>query len=313
MQELYKQLKTFGHVKLNEPLAKHTTFKIGGAADFFIEINDNEKLVALLNFVSGVGVDYFILGGGSNMLFSDDGFKGVVIKVKTIDYRLLTTDTIVADAGVLLSQIVSFAAKNSLSGLEWGVGIPGTVGGAVRGNAGAMGQETANCLEKVEMWQNGEIMEMTKEELKFSYRSSCIKSSGGVILKAFFKLVPAEKQTIMIAMTGYLKQRTGRYPAFPSAGSFFQNIDINKWPGDLKALPEIFVERKKVPVGWVVEQLNLKGFAVGGAKISDEHGNFVINYNHATQADILTLIETLKEKVYNKFGVELIPEVEIIN
>jgi len=311
MQELYKQLKEFGHVKINESLAKHTTFKIGGPADFFIEINDNDKLVELLNFVNGAGIEYFILGGGSNMLFSDSGFKGVVIKVKTTKLKT-ENETIIAEAGVLLSQVVTEASKNSLSGLEWGVGIPGTVGGAVRGNAGAMGRESANCLEKVEIWQDGEVIEMTKEELKFSYRASCIKSSGGVILKAYFKLVPEEKQKIMTAMTGYLKQRTGRYPAYPSAGSFFQNIDINKWPGDLKVLPEIFVERKKVPVGWVVEQLNMKGFAVGGAKISDEHGNFVINYNHATQADVLTLVETLKEKVYNKFGVELIPEVEIM-
>ncbi|KKQ28203.1 MAG: UDP-N-acetylenolpyruvoylglucosamine reductase [Candidatus Magasanikbacteria bacterium GW2011_GWC2_37_14] len=312
MQELYKQLKEFGHVKINESLAKHTTFKIGGPADFFIEIIDNQKLIELLNFVNGAGIDYFILGGGSNMLFNDQGFKGVVIKVRT--RKLITENNIImAEAGVLLSKIVVEASKNSLSGLEWGVGIPGTVGGAVRGNAGAMGREAANCLEKIEMWQDGEVIEMTKEELKFSYRDSCIKNKGGVILKAYFKLVPAEKQTIMTAMTGYLKQRSGRYPAYPSAGSFFQNIDIAKWPGDLKALPEIFVERKKVPIGWLVEQLDMKGFAVGGAKISDEHGNFIINYKNATQTDILTLIETLKEKVYNKFGVELIPEVEIIN
>lgn len=312
MQEYYQKLKEFGHVRLNELLSKHTTFKIGGPADFFIEIDSNEKLIELLNFLTGEGIAYFVLGGGSNMLFSDEGFKGVVIKIKGGVCKV-DNDVIVADAGVLLSSVVVEASKNSLSGMEWASGIPGTIGGAVRGNAGAMGRETASAIEKVEVWQDGEIIELENKDCGFFYRGSKFKINGGIILRAYFKLVPAEKQKIVETMTGYLKQRTGRYPNFPSAGSFFQNLNIADWPGKVSDLPELFRERGKIPVGWLVEQVEMKGYTVGGAKVSDEHGNFIINYNKATQADVLSVVEAVKEKVYNKFGIELRPEVEIIN
>ncbi len=313
MQEIYQQLKQFGHVRLNEPLAKHTTFKIGGPADFFVEISKTDELVDLLNFLSGEGVEYYVLGGGSNMLFNDEGFRGVVIKLRTKNLELRTNNTIVVDTGVLLSLVVVEALKNGLSGLEWAVGIPGTVGGAVRGNAGAMGKETANVIEKIELWKDGEVTELKKEECNFSYRESVFKSSGGVILQAHFKLVPGDKQEILTAMQGYLKQRSGRYPTEPNAGSFFKNIDIQKWSGNVEELPPLFVERKKVPIGWLVEQVNMKGYAVGGAKIANEHGNFIVNTGKATQQDILTIVEELKNKIYNKFGVEIEPEVEILN
>ncbi len=321
MQEYYQQLKEFGHVRLNEPLSKHTTFKIGGPADFFIEVNEVAKLTKLLNFLNSEGISWFVLGGGSNILFKDENFEGVVIKIKTTDHRLTlglssdrkqTMDTIIADSGVLLSQIVNLAVQNNLSGMEWGVGIPGTVGGAVRGNAGAMGYDTSRVVEKVEVWRDGEVLILNNNECGFFYRGSDFKKNGGVILRAWFKLVPGEKQSIVNEVGRFLQQRQGRYPTFPSAGSFFQNIDIDKWPGDTKNLPEIFVERKKIPVGWLVEQCNLKGYTVGGAKVSDEHGNFVVNFKEATQAEILAVVETVQEKVYNKFGVELKPEVEII-
>lgn len=313
MQELYKKLKEFGHTRLNESLSKHTTFKIGGPADFFIEVDNNKKLIELLNFLSGEGLEYFILGGGSNMLFSDEGFRGVVIRVKSLALELQSPDIIVAEAGVLLSQVVSLSLQNNLSGMEWGVGIPGTVGGAVRGNAGAMGKDVAQTLQKVEVWQDGEIKELTKEECTFSYRGSIFKHRGGTILRAYFKLNLGDKKQIMEATQVYLKQRNGRYPTAPNAGSFFKNIDVKDWPGNIEELPELFRQRGKVPVGWLVEQVDMKGYSVGGAKISDEHGNFIVNINNATQDDILTIVERLKEKIYNTFKVNLEPEVEIIS
>ena len=314
MNEIYNKLKTFGKVKLNELMAKHTTFKIGGPVDFFVIVDDTDKLAKLLTFVNEQGLSYFILGGGSNLLWQDERFEGVVIKVQSSEFRVQDDNIIVTDASVLLSQIVSLAIQNNLTGLEWGVGVPGTVGGAVRGNAGAMGSEIAGCLQKVEVWKDGEVVEFSPEECEFVYRGSFFKKNSDiVILRTYFKLEVGDKAEIMKAMQGYLAQRTGRYPIKPNAGSFFKNLEIDKWTGNTKDLPSIFIERKKVPVGWLVEQCNLKGYAVGGAKVSDEHGNFIINTGDATQSDVLAVIEKVKEEVYNKYGIELEEEVQIIN
>ncbi|HBU06845.1 MAG TPA: hypothetical protein DEB09_02070 [Candidatus Magasanikbacteria bacterium] len=316
MENIYKQLKTFGHVRLNEPMAKHTTFKIGGSVDFFVVVEDVDKLAELLTFVNENGLNYFMLGGGSNILWQDDRYEGVVIRLKTEDLRLKTENLIEVDAGVPLSRVVSLAAQNNLTGFEWAIGIPGTIGGAVRGNAGAMGFDISadRCLSKVHVWQNGEVVEYDKKDCNFVYRGSMFKDNPSiVVLRAYFKLETGDKVQIMKAMQGYLAQRTGRYPNFPSAGSFFQNVPLSQWKKDLKDLPELFIERKKIPVGWLVEQLGLKGLTVGGAKVSDEHGNFIINFDNALQSDVLTLVELVKEKVYNKFGIELESEVEIIH
>lgn len=310
--EYYKELKKYGRIHLKEVLAKHTTFKIGGEANFFIEIDEEEKLIALLNFLRAENIKYFVLGGGSNILFSDQVFEGVIINIKT--KKILVENNIIeVQSGLPLAQVVNLALEKKLSGMEWGVGIPGTVGGAVRGNAGAMGRETSNCIYKVRVWRDGEIFELNNQECQFGYRESIFKSNQDIILAAFFQLTPGEEQSIKEMMQKYLQQRTGRYPSFPSAGSFFKNIEVSKWSGKKEDLPALFWERGKIPVGWLVEQVGMKGYTVGGAKVSDEHGNFIINFASGTQADILSVVEAVREKVYNKFGIELEPEVEIIS
>jgi UDP-N-acetylmuramate dehydrogenase len=314
MTEIYKQLKEFGKVKLNESMAKHTTFKIGGPVDFFITVDDANKHGELLKYLQGQGLDYYILGGGSNLLWQDERYEGVVIKI--IGGKIeVDSNVMIADVGVSWAVLVNTATQNDLSGLEWGVGIPGMVGGAVRGNAGAMGSDVSKVLDKVLVWKDGEVVEIPNQELDFSYRSSIIKKQKDiVVLKAFFKLQKGNKAEILKQMQEYLKKRTsGRFPTAPSPGSFFKNLEIEKWQGKLEDLPDIFVERKKIPVGWLIENCGLKGYTVGGAKISDEHGNFIINIGNASQADVLSIIEKVKEKVYNKFGIELEEEVQIIN
>lgn len=313
MEQIYKQLKEFGRVRLNEPLAKHTTFKIGGSADFFIEVKDNDKLIKLLSFLSSEGIEYFILGGGSNILFSDERFEGAVVKLQNADCRLQNNDIVVASAGTLLSQVVDLVAKNNLSGIEWGIGIPGTIGGAVRGNAGAFGKNTSDSIEKVEICRDGEVLELSNKECGFNYRESDFKHNKDVVLRAWFKLVAGDKKAIAKAMQEYLKLRTGRYPTYPNAGSFFKNVKLEKWSNNISDLPEVFRERGSIPAGWLVEQSGMKGFAIGGAKVSDEHGNFIVNFNKAAQSDVLQVVEAVKEKVYNKFEVELEPEVEIVS
>lgn len=314
MDELYTKLKEFGDVKLNESLAKHVTFKIGGPAKFFVIVNKTDKLVGLLNYLKGEDIEYFIVAGGSNLLMNDDGFDGLVIKIATNQPPVMIPrdggfDAEI-EAGVMLSAVVNLAAKNSLASMSWAIGIPGTFGGAIRGNAGAMGREIVNVLNWVEVWRDGEVIRLKPEECGFSYRNSNFKHSKDVILRGSIHLEPGNKQEIMEKMQANLKQR--KHTPYPSAGSFFKNLKMHKWPGDTAQLPELFLQRGTVPVGWMTESLGLRGLAVGGAKIAEEHGNYIINFDKATQADVLALVEEIKSRVYNKFGVELEPEVQIV-
>ncbi|OGH72056.1 MAG: UDP-N-acetylenolpyruvoylglucosamine reductase [Candidatus Magasanikbacteria bacterium RIFCSPLOWO2_01_FULL_43_20b] len=311
MDAIYQQLKQFGKVKPNEPLAKHTTFKIGGQARFLVIVEDREQTIGLLNFLSAEGINYFILGGGSNLLFSDDNFDGVIIKVTS--YKLQVTKNVVeADAGVPLAKILNITMEHGLSGMEWSAGVPGTIGGAARGNAGAFGSDIASNVDRVEVWRNGEVIILSKEECNFGYRSSGLKKDGAVILSVWFKFPVGNKQEIMAKVQKNLQARQGKFPPFPSAGCFFKNIKLDKWPGKKEDLPPIFLERGTVPAGWLVEQAGIGGLTVGGAKVDASHCNFVVNVDKATQSDVLKLVEIVKEKVYNKFGVELEQEVEVV-
>lgn len=314
MDEIYHKLKEFGDVKINESLAKHTTFKIGGPGRLFINVTKTDKLISLFNYLSAEGLDYFVVAGGSNLLMSDEGFDGVVVKISTNAAPKITPSgngvIIEAEAGVKLSAVVNLASQNSLTGIDWGIGIPGTFGGAIRGNAGAMGKEIKNILTWVEVWRDGEVVRLKPEECGFSYRNSDFKHNKDIILRGEIYLEPGNKAEIMERMQGYLKQR--KHTPFPSAGSFFKNIKLHQWKQDTKDLPELFLKRGTVPVGWLTEQLGIRGLAVGGAKISDEHGNYLINFDHATQADVLGLVEQIKQKVYDRYGVELEPEVQIV-
>ncbi len=312
MDELYKELENFGDVKTNVSFKKMTTFAVGEMAQHLVTVTDTEKLVGLLNFLKEKGVDFFILGGGSNLLMPDRDIEGVTIRIQTKKVEMADDTTIMSDAGVGFGTLINLSLAHSLEGLEWGVGVPGTVGGAVRGNAGAMGKNIATCLEKVQVWRDGEVIELQNSECGFDYRESHFKFNGDIVLRAWFKLKPGDKKEIMLRATTYMKQRSGRYPHTPSAGSFFKNIQIAKWPGNKEELPELFRERGMIPVGWVMEQLDLKGLTIGGAKVSDEHGNFVINFNNAKQEDILKIVEIMKEKAYNKFKLNIEPEVEIV-
>ncbi|MDD4477159.1 MAG: UDP-N-acetylmuramate dehydrogenase [Patescibacteria group bacterium] len=310
MDELYKKLKEYGRVRVNEPMARHTNFKIGGPAAFFVEAKETEKIVGLLNFLRGEGQEFFVLGGGTNVLFSDFGYEGTVVKIQNEKYKV-SDEKIEADAGVLLRTIVETAAENELTGMEWAAGIPGSVGGAARGNAGAMGFDIAGCVEKVEVWRDGEVLNLRREDCEFGYRDSGFKHGGGVILRVVFKFRRGDKKEILKTIHSYLEKRA-KLPPEPSAGSFFKNIKLENWRGDKSELSPVFIERKMIPAGWLCENAGLKGMRAGGAAFSEKHGNFIINLGKATSEDVMKIVETAKERVYNKFGVELEPEVEII-
>jgi len=311
MNELYKELKKYGSVKPNVSLSKLSTFKIGGQAEFVVEVKENDDLVGLLKFLNEQGVEFFVLGGGSNLLLPDEGLKRVIIKVATSGVKIDGT-TIEVEAGVPLARIVNLAAKNGLSGLEWAAGIPGTIGGAIRGNAGAMGKSMADCIQKVFVWIDWQVRELNKKDCGLNYRDSVFKhNKNSVVLKAVLQLVPGEKSQILAKITGHLVQRS-KMPKLPSAGSFFKNIRLEKWPGDVDTLPELFRSRGSVPAGWLIENCGLKGFRIGDAGVSLEHGNFLVNFGSATQNDMLAVVEEVQKKVYDKYGVSLEPEVEIV-
>lgn len=325
MNVLYKELQKFGKVKINEPLAKHTTFKIGGPADFLVIIDSVEQLPTLFRYLDSEGVPYVVFGGGSNMLVSDAGFRGVVIKIMAKVARV-EGDIIIADAGCLTVALAQLSIKEGLTGFEWGVGVPGTIGGAVRGNAGAMGGETKTAVEKIELYRDGEIIELSSKECEFGYRTSGIKEHGGVILRVYLKLSKTEDKTGMKKALEHLQYRNKTQPqGYASTGCIFKNVDIHTGEQGAKNRAQLlaqfdeqnekiqqFLRVGKISAGWLVEQAGLKGREVGKARVSETHGNFVMNMGGATATEVLKLIEEIKTAVYNKVKIPLEEEIQII-
>ncbi len=316
MDNVYKQLKLYGKVKPNVLLSKFSNFNIGGPADFLIEVTETEKAIALLNYLSGEGIEYLILGGGSNVLFPDDGIRGVVIRIKNEELRM-KNNVIEVDAGVQLSELVRASIEHKLAGLEWAAGIPGAVGGAIRGNAGAhyvfTGGEIKDSITSVRMWRDGEALELTALECEFGYRDSIFKHKTDVVLSGKFALAPGDAKKSLEMTQKIIAERKGKQSSQPSAGSFFKNVPLTKWKQDQSRLPARFLSYKKIAAGWLVEQAGLKGFRVGGAMISEEHGNFIINAGGATQADVLAVVDEVKQRVYTTYEIELEEEVQIIH
>jgi len=311
MDTLVKELKKYGQVKSAQLLSRHTTMKIGGPAKYFVIINQTDKLIDLLNFLSGEGIDYQILGGGSNILFSDDGFAGVIIKIETSKLSAIGEE-IIAEASAPLSAVVQLASQNSLSGMEWASGIPGTIGGAVRGNAGAYGEDISQSIKEVEVWRDGQVITLLRGDCGFDYRSSVFKGNCDVILQVKIVLKKGDPAQIAKKINDLFFERQNKLPFQPSSGSFFKNIKIGDWQGDKSELPDLFVERGMIPAGWLIEQCGLKGFSFGEAGISEKHGNFIVNYGKASLSDILFIVDKVVSEVYNKYGITLEPEVEII-
>lgn len=297
-------------VVADEPLARHTTFHIGGPADLYAAVNDTVQLERLAESAATHDVPTTILGGGSNILVSDAGICGLVIGNQTRQFSLQNADgrpgnlapqvdrcVLRADSGVLLAGLARWAIKNGWSGLEWAVSVPGTVGGAVVGNAGAHGGAIADSLAWVIVFYPGQgRQQLAKDALAFAYRSSVIKrqiAAGGaapVVLTAGFELVRGDVKEMTARADGYLAKRRLSQPVEPSAGSIFRNP-----PGDY--------------AGRLIEAAGLKGHRIGGAQISPRHANFIINVEHARAADVLALIELMHTRVFEQFGIRLLPEI----
>jgi len=328
MDDIYKKLKEFGKVKINEPLSKHTTNKIGGIADFFIFVDSAEHLAELMIFLRGEGVEYILIGGGSNVLFSDERFEGVVISTVNARQIKIEGNKIIVDSGCSTAETAQFSIKNNLTGFEWGIGIPGTIGGALVGNAGAMGREMKDSVEKVEVMKDGEVLELSNEECGFGYRDSVFKHDNYIILRAHLVLEKSEDKDLAKKAMESIAYRNQTQPKEHSSGCIFKNIIMDEnirehlsrfYIGTKHTnyeklnIPQEFLEKGIIPAGWLVEQVGMKGEQVGQAKVSEKHGNFIVNLGGATEKDIIALVEKIKEKVYDKFGIELEEEVRLIN
>ena len=283
-------------VLVDEPMKRHTTFRIGGPADFFLLPSTVDEVRGILEICREEELPYFILGNGSNLLVSDKGYRGVIIQLyRNFSNISVEGNEICASSGALLSQIAAAARNASLTGFEFAGGIPGTLGGAVFMNAGAYGGELKDVLkEAVVMTEQGEILTIPVEKLDMGYRTSRIKKAGYLVLEARLVLEQGDMDKIRDITKDLTEKRVSKQPLeYPSAGSTFKR-------------PEGYF------AGKLIMDAGLRGYQVGDAQVSEKHCGFVINKGNATAADVLTLIENVREKVQEQFGVTLEPEVKFL-
>lgn len=258
----------------NVSLKNYTTFKIGGAAKYFFKAENPKDVIKAVKEAKRLKIPIFVLGGGSKVLFKDNGFKGLVIKI----------------AGVSLGQLVANSIKKGLTGLEWAIGIPGTIAGAVHGNSGAFGHSVSEVVKNVTALDinNLKIKKYSQKNCRFGYRESIFKHNNEIILSVKLKKGNPKKSLELIRE--YLARRRERIPALPSAGCVFKNP-------------------KPLSAGYLIDQCGLKGKTIGGAKISEKQANFIINFNKGKTKDVVALIKLTKKQVKKKFGINLEEEI----
>ena len=281
----------FPNVKFDEPMKNHISFKVGGKADIFFEPDNVRDFIEFIRYVKENNIPYIIMGNGTNMLVSDDGIRGAVIKLgDKISSIEVIDDFIIAQCGAKLSEVAKIAAENSLTGFEFASGIPGSVGGAIAMNAGAYGSDVSCVLISSEAYncETGEIEKLTLKDHEFGYRMSIYrKSPRRVVLSASFSLSRGDRESIDAYMEDLMKRRREKQPLeYPSAGSVF------------KRPPGYYTAK-------LIEEAGLKGARVGGAQVSEKHAGFIINTGDATAADVKALIDIITEKIRAEHGIEL--------
>ena len=296
-QEIGKKLLSIlkeEQVKKDEPMKSHTTFRVGGPADYFVTPETEEEVAKVIEVCTQENVPYYIVGNGSNLLVSDQGYEGVIIQIyKQMNRVEITENEIHAQAGALLSMIANRAMEAELTGFEFAAGIPGTLGGACVMNAGAYGGEMKDVLETVTvLTRDGDVKTLTKDELELGYRTSVIAKKDYIVLSAVIRLENGKKEEIKAVMDDLKEKRITKQPLeYPSAGSTFKR-------------PEGYF------AGKLIQDAGLRGFQVGGAQVSEKHCGFVVNKDQATAADVMNLMNQVSDKVYEMSGVRLEPEVK---
>ena len=298
MEGFYEQIRRVlgsDNVLTGEPMSRHTTFRAGGEARYFLTPRDTDGLKGAIDLCERSGIPYYILGNGSNLLVGDKGYPGAILSMEAF-LECQVEDTVIrAGSGVLLSKIARMAADHALTGFEFASGIPGTLGGAMVMNAGAYGGECRDVVKRVQVLdRQGRVRWLSLEEMDFGYRKSCIGPEGHVVLEAELSLQKGDKEEILARMGELAARRREKQPLeYPSAGSTFKRP-----PGHF--------------AGKLIEEAGLKGASVGGAQVSTKHSGFVVNTGHATAADILKLCRLVQEEIMRQFGVRLELEVKTI-
>lgn len=296
-QKFYDELKKIvseEKIKVDEPMKSHTTFRVGGPAAFFVAPETKEEIKAIVECCKEQAMPYYIVGNGSNLLVSDKGYEGVIIQIfKAMNQITVDGEMITAQAGALLSAVASRALDAELTGFEFAAGIPGTLGGACVMNAGAYGGEMKDVLENVTvLTEDGEFVTLAKEKLELGYRTSVIAKKGYIVVEAEIRLKKGNPAEIKAYMDELREKRVSKQPLeYPSAGSTFKR-------------PEGYF------AGKLIQDADLRGFQVGGAQVSEKHCGFVINKDNATASDVVELMRQVSQKVEEKFGVTLEPEVK---
>ena len=279
----------------NEPMSKYTSFKIGGPAEIFVKINNVEELKLIIKISKQAEVPITVVGNGSNLLVSDDGIRGIVLKIEFDKIEIEESGKLKVGSGVKLAFLAQKCLKEKLEGFEFASGIPGTIGGAIRMNAGAHGSEMKDIVKKITcMTRDGKIQVISNEEAKFEYRNSIFSQNDYIILEAEIQLRKGNPEEIRSKMDEYATYRKEKQPIeYPSAGSTFKRGND-------------FITAK------LIDECGLKGYQIGGAQVSEKHAGFIINKGNATAEDVKQLMKYVEEQVYNKFGKKIEPEIEII-
>ena len=298
MKQIADELVQAGIEKVwtDEPLANHTTWRIGGPADLLIQPKDKASLQKALQILHRHEIPWSVIGRGSNLLVRDRGIRGAVLKVaEGLSHCEFRGEEVCVGAGYSMIRLAMETGKMGLTGMEFAGGIPGTVGGAVYMNAGAHGSDLSRILIDAEiLFENGEAKVLTNEELSFSYRTSLLQKQKGIVVEARFQLRAGDRQQIASTLAANKERRRRTQPLqLPCAGSVFRNP-----PGD--------------HAGRLIEAAGLKGYQIGGAQVSEIHANFIVNRGGATATDVLTLINHIRSTILEKFGVEMHPEVLVV-
>jgi UDP-N-acetylmuramate dehydrogenase len=299
----------------NVSLADYTTFKIGGPAKYFFVAENKDDLVNVVKAAREANAPFFILGGGSNLLVSDKGFDGLVIKIQNTKYQILNTK-IIAGAGVLLGRVVAESVNRGLTGLEWAAGIPGTIGGAVVGNAGAYGHSISESVEKVVVFSPTDcsLKEYQNKDCGFRYRGSSFKERPEIIIEAILHLGVGEREASRQKIKEILAERKEKIPFEPSAGCVFKNSRLDDEVTIARQFPDMIgkIRSGKIAAGYLIEQCGLKGKQIGGAKISEWHANYIVNLGGARAEDVVALIGLCKDEVKKRYNIVLEEEIRCI-
>lgn len=293
---MINELQKYGKAKENVDLKKYNTYKVPATSKYFVDVFDEASLVELIKYLKENNVEYYVVGNGSNIIFPQNEFSGVIIKLSELNKIDIDDDEVEVGAGVMLPKLVNETVNNCLQGLEWASGIPGTVGGAVMGNAGAYLSEIFDFIISIKVLENGEIKILQKSDVNYSYRHTSLKDKKGIIiLSCKLKLEKGNSDESFTLMKKRMERRIESQPLeYPNAGSVFRNPE-----GDY--------------AGRLIESCGLKGKTLGGAMVSEKHANFIVNYNNATCDDVRNLVKLVHDEVLKQTGVDLILEQEIID